>query len=169
MKMLSAERPLHPTGTRYVYSDENFAVLGELVNRVSGMPLDQYCEEYIFKPLGMRDTAFRIPRRQASRIAPTSSSATSRHEDIVVHDPTARRMGGVAGHAGLFSTGDDLAVFAAMLLDEGTFRGVRVLNRESVALMSQPASPPAATRVRGLGWDLVSPLTIGSNERAAGS
>jgi CubicO group peptidase (beta-lactamase class C family) len=168
MTMLAAERALHPTRTRYVYSDENFAVLGELVRRVSGMPLDRYCEAYIFKPLGMMDTAFRIPRRQASRIAPTSSSGTNRHEDIVVHDPMARRMGGVAGHAGLFSTADDLAVFAAMLLDEGTFRGVRVLNRESVALMSQPASPPAAPRVRGLGWDLVSPLTIGSDERAAG-
>jgi CubicO group peptidase (beta-lactamase class C family) len=169
MKLLAAERPLHPTRTQYVYSDENFAVLGELVRRVSGMPLDRYCEEYIFKPLGMTDTAFRIPRRQASRIAPTSSSGASRHVGIAVHDPTAHRMGGVAGHAGLFSTADDLAVFAAMLLEGGTFRGIRVLNRESVTLMTQPASPPAAPRVRGLGWDLASPFAIASNENSSGS
>jgi CubicO group peptidase (beta-lactamase class C family) len=169
MRMLAAERPLHPTRTQYVYSDENFAVLGELVRRVSGMPLDRYCETYIFTPLGMTDTGFRPPRRQADRIAPTSSSAASRQLGIAVHDPTAHRMGGVSGHAGLFSTADDLSIFAAMLLEGGTFRRIRVLNRESVALMTRPASPPAAPRVRGLGWDLVSPLTIGSDERAAGS
>jgi CubicO group peptidase (beta-lactamase class C family) len=158
MKLLAAERPMYGARTQYVYSDENFAVLGELVRRVSGMPLDRYCDEHIFKPLDMKDTAFRPGASQASRIAPTSSSA-SQGGSVVVHDPTARRMGGVAGHAGLFSTADDLAIFAATLLEGGIFRGARVLTPESVALMTQPASPPAAARVRGLGWDLAPPST----------
>jgi CubicO group peptidase (beta-lactamase class C family) len=159
MRLLAAERPVHAARTQYLYSDENFAVLGELVRRVSGMPLDRYCDEHIFKPLGMTDTGFRPDRTKASRIAPTSSSA-SQGGSVVVHDPTARRMGGVAGHAGLFSTADDLAIFAATLLEGGALRGVRMLTPESVALMTQPASPPAAARVRGLGWDLASPFAV---------
>jgi CubicO group peptidase (beta-lactamase class C family) len=168
MRLLAAERPVHAARTQYVYSDENFAVLGELVRRVSGMPLDRYGEEHIFRPLGMTDTRFRPRRSQALRIAPTSAS-TNRDDSFVVHDPTARRMGGVAGHAGLFSTADDLAIFAEMLLAGGTLRGVRVLNPETVALMTQPASPPAGPRVRGLGWDLAPPVTVGREELPSGS
>ena len=168
MRLLAAERPLHPARTQYVYSDENFAVLGELGRRVSGMQLDRYCEEHIFKPLGMMDTRFRPLRSHAPRIAPTRSS-THRDDSVIVHDPTAQRMGGVAGHAGLFSTADDLAIFAATLLEGGALRGVRVLTPESVALMTQPASPPAAARVRGLGWDLAPPFTDGGEEISSGS
>ena len=158
MTMLVAEHPLHSPRTEYVYSDENFEVLGEIVRRVSGETLDQYCDQHIFKPLGMLDTRFRPSPSQASRIAPTSSSQANGHASVVVNDPTAQRMGGVAGHAGLFSTADDLGIFATMLLDEGTFHGVQVLRGNSVALMARPASPPAASHARGLGWDLAEPF-----------
>ena len=161
MRLLVAERLLHPAGTAYIYSDENFEVLGEIVRRVSGMTLDRYCEQHIFKPLGMMDTRFRPSLSQTSRIAPTSSSRPNGHARVVVNDPTAQRMGGIAGHAGLFSTADDLATFARMLLDGGMFHGVRVLSRDSVAAMTQPASPPSASHVRGLGWDLAEPFVSG--------
>jgi CubicO group peptidase (beta-lactamase class C family) len=164
MNMLIAERPLYPTRAQYVYSDENFEVLGEIVRRVSGMPLDRYCEDNIFKPLRMMDTRFRPSHDQAGRVAPTSVWSLNGRVSLVVNDPTAQRMGGIAGHAGLFSTADDLAIFARMLLAGGTFRGVEVLSRQSVALMTQPESPPAASRVRGLGWDLAPPFAAGNDE-----
>lgn len=168
-KLLVADRPLHPPGMEYVYSDENFEVLGEIVRRVSGMSLDRYCEEHIFGPLLMMDTRFRPSRSQAGRIAPTSSAQVNERGSPVVNDPTARRMGGVAGHAGLFSTADDLAIFARMLLDGGTVRDARVLNRQSITRMTQPASPPAGSRVRGLGWDLAAPFGASSDEGFSGS
>jgi serine-type D-Ala-D-Ala carboxypeptidase len=169
MNMLAADRPLYPSRTQYLYSDENFEVLGEIVRRVSGKPLDRYCEEHIFKPLRMTDTRFRPPLNRTDRIAPTASRPDGR-TSIVVNDPTAERMGGIAGHAGLFSTADDLAIFARMLLDGGTFRGVHVLNSQSIALMTQPESPPAGARVRGLGWDLAAPfVSVGGELLSTGS
>ncbi len=165
MNLLVAERPVHAIGTEYVYSDENFEVLGEIVRRVSGQPLDRYGARRIFMPLGMSDTGFHLSSTQVSRLAPTMESQmqASGLPDVVVNDPTAQRMGGIAGHAGLFSTADDLGVFAAMLLDGGTFHGARVLRRDSVALMTRPASPPSASRPRGLGWDLGDPFLPSSD------
>jgi CubicO group peptidase (beta-lactamase class C family) len=168
MRLLVAERPLHPTRTAYVYSDENFEVLGEIIRRVSGMPLDRYCDEHIFKPLGMQDTRFRPLPGQATRIAPTSSSRANGHTSVVVNDPTAQRMGGIAGHAGLFSTAPDLATFATMLLDGGTVHDAQVLSRASVAPMTQPASPPAGSHPRGLGWDLAEPFVSAGAEELSG-
>jgi CubicO group peptidase (beta-lactamase class C family) len=168
MRLLVAERPLNGTRTQYLYSDENFEVLGEIVRRVTGMTLDRYCDEHIFKPLGMLDTRFRPPPGQATRIAATSSSRANGHTRVVVNDPTAQRMGGIAGHAGLFSTAADLATFATMLLDGGTVHDAQVLSRASVALMTQPASPPAGSHQRGLGWDLAEPLvSAGAEELSA--
>ena len=161
MQLLAAERPADSTGLHYIYSDENFEVLGEIVHLVSGMPLDEYCDQNIFRPLGMRDTRFRPFASEARRIAPTSSSQMGGHASLVVNDPTAQRMGGVAGHAGLFSTADDLAIFATMLLDGGAFHGMRVLEGHSVAIMTRPASPPAAPHARGLGWDLAEQFVSG--------
>lgn len=149
-RLILAERPVAPPGSRYRYSDINFEVLGELVQRVSGLPLDVYCERHIFAPLGMRDTAFRPPA--SGRIAATAGSLG------VVHDPTARRMGGVAGHAGLFSTADDLARFARLLLKGGRLDDVKVLDAASVEGMSMPQSPAGQPRLRGLGWDLAPPF-----------
>jgi CubicO group peptidase (beta-lactamase class C family) len=153
MAMLAAEKPRVPPGRRYVYSDENFEVLGEIVQQVTGKPLDEYCARHIFQPLGMRDTRFRPTSTDVARVAPTSA-ARADADAVVVNDPTARRMGGVAGHAGLFSTADDLAIFARMLLDGGTVGGVRVLEQASVAAMIQRASPADGSHPRGLGWDL---------------
>jgi CubicO group peptidase (beta-lactamase class C family) len=158
MRLLVAEHPLHPVRTAYIYSDENFEVLGEIVRRVSGMTLDRYCDQNVFTPLGMGDTRFRPLANQAGRVAPTSLARANRVARVAVNDPTAQRMGGIAGHAGLFSTVDDLATFAMMLLDGGTFQGVRVLTRDSVRAMTRAASPPSGSHVRGLGWDLGEPF-----------
>ncbi len=155
MNLLAADRPRFAPGTRYLYSDENFAALGELVRRVAGLPLDVYCARNIFQPLGMDDTRFDPPDDEGGRIAPTESRSRA---PATVNDPTARRMGGVAGHAGLFSTADDLARFARMLLGGGRLGGARILAPSSVALMTTPQSPPGATRWRGLGWDVAAPF-----------
>lgn len=153
LRKVAVERPLATPGAEYLYSDINFIVLGELVRRVSGFPLDRYCTRHLFRPLGMTHTMFRPGRAHWARIAPTER----RGERLLrgeVHDPTAWRMGGVAGHAGLFSNADDLARFARMLLAGGRGSGTRVLRPESVAAMLAPQSSPGATRERGLGWDI---------------
>ncbi len=154
MTLLARERPASAPSTAYVYSDENFEALGELVQRVSGTSLDRYCDTHIFRPLGMADTGFRLSQAEARRIAPTSIGRAG----VLVNDPTARRMGGVAGHAGLFSTADDLARFASMLLHKGGARGRRVLSAGSIELMTHPASPAGGAHARGLGWDLGEPF-----------
>ncbi len=111
------DKPAGPPGVSFVYSDINFELLGEVVRRVSGMPLDQFAREQIFEPLGMRDTMFKPPASLVARIAPTEVDiSTGKPWRGVVHDPTARYMGGVAGHAGVFSTADDLARYAQMML-----------------------------------------------------
>lgn len=152
-RLILAERPVAEPGRRYRYSDINFLVLGELVERISGLPLDVYCARHIFGPLGLHDTGFK-PRASA-RVAPTEDGRRG-----LVHDPTASRMGGVAGHAGLFSTADDLARFARMLLAGGRLDGVRVLEASGVESMSVPQSPEDQERLRGLGWDLAAPFAV---------
>ena len=157
MEMIEAEKPLYPPGARYLYSDINFEALGELVRRISGQSLDAYCAAHIFKPLGMRDTGFGPAAGKRDRIAPTGY-VQGRLRLGEVHDPTASRMGGVAGDAGLFSTADDLALFARMLLRRGHAGRAQILNPTSVDLMAAPQSPSGADRPRGLGWDLQAPL-----------
>jgi CubicO group peptidase (beta-lactamase class C family) len=159
LALAAAARPVHPPGTRFLYSDINFIVLAELVASVSGEPLDAYARRHIFQPLRMVDTGFTPPDAERARIA-----ATDRQDGMLrwgqVQDPTAYRMGGVAGHAGLFSTADDLARFARMLLQGGSLDGVRILKPETVALMTRPAALPGGAR-RGLGWDSASPYSAG--------
>jgi uncharacterized protein YbbC (DUF1343 family)/CubicO group peptidase (beta-lactamase class C family) len=157
IRRIATERPEFAPDTHYVYSDINFEILGELVRRVSGEPLDVYCRRHIFGPLGMKDTIFNPPRDERYRIAPTEYLGGELRWGKV-HDPTAFAMGGVAGHAGLFSTADDLAIFAQMLLDGGIHNGVRILRQASVDEMLAPGSPPDGARARGLGWDLAAPL-----------
>ncbi|MDD5374691.1 serine hydrolase domain-containing protein [Acidithiobacillus sp.] len=152
-----AEKPVAAPGSRYLYSDINFEALGEIVRRVSGEPLDVYCTEHIFGPLHMRETTFRPPAWERYRIAPTEYLGGKLRWGKV-HDPTAYRMGGVSGHAGLFSTAGDLAIFAQMLLNGGTLHSVRILDRRSVGWMTIPQSPPGKLRLRGLGWDLAAPF-----------
>ena len=145
-----------PPGSTFLYSDVNFIVLGELVQRVSGMPLNQYAQTYIFGPLAMSMTMFNPPETWKPRIAPTQrddhNGTMMRGE---VHDPTARAMGGVAGHAGVFSTADDLGKFAQVLLNGGA----PILSPLIVEKMTTPQQPPNMTNVRGLGWDIDSPFS----------
>src|SRR5512146_279414 len=140
MRMIEAETPLYPPDTHYRYSDINFEVLGEIVRRVSGLPLDAYCRARIFRPLGMNDTGFSPPLNRRDRIAPTLY-VSGKLRGGRVHDPTAARMAGVAGHAGLFSTTDDLAIFARMLLGGGRSRDAQILTLRSIVEMTIPQSP----------------------------
>lgn len=150
-----------PPGHAFRYSDTGFILLGELVRQVSGEPLDRFVERRFFGPLGMRDTRFRPPAAWADRVAPTEVTG-GRLLRGTVHDGNARRLGGVAGHAGLFSTGDDLARFCRMLLAGGALDGRRYLQAATVRAMFAPH--PVREAVRGLGWDMSSPYsrTLGS-------
>src|SRR5260370_24715186 len=151
-------RPGGPPSTRYVYSDINFILLGELVHRLSGKPLNVYARENIFLPLGMKESMFQPPASLIPRIAPTErTSKLSAPLRGVVHDPTARNMGGVAGHARLFSTADDLARFAQMMLNGGELDGTRLFSPLTVPKFTQPQSPPDQPILRGLRWALDSP------------
>jgi uncharacterized protein YbbC (DUF1343 family)/CubicO group peptidase (beta-lactamase class C family) len=153
LQAIAGDRPVETPGTGFRYSDVNFIVLGEIVRRVSGLPLDDYCARNIFQPLGLKDTSFKPPVSERSRIAPSDLRWGE------VQDPTAYRMGGVAGNAGLFSTADDLAVLARMLLDGGERGGQQILTRASVAALSEAHTLPGGSTVRGLGWDLRSPYS----------
>src|ERR1700722_6580565 len=154
-QMALAETPQDPPGSRFSYSDINFIVLGDLVERVSGETLEKYCERYIFAPLKMTHTRFLPPVTWRPKIAPTQYDENERMLRGVVHDPTARRMGGVAGHAGLFSTAGDLAKFAQALLNGGG----GILSAASVEKMTRPEQPPSAPVLRGFGWDIDSPFS----------
>jgi uncharacterized protein YbbC (DUF1343 family) len=149
--------PISEAGSRFIYSDVNYIVLAELIRRVSGKPLDEFSAENIFRPLGMKDTAFKLAARLQPRIAPTE-----KREDHwmrgEVHDPRAYLLGGVAGHAGLFSTADDLAIYCQMILGHGQYRGARVLSPMGVTRMTEArASGGNASdgNARGLGWDVM--------------
>ena len=160
LSMVEEEKPVLPPGTSFIYSDINFIILGELVSRISGEPLDVYCADHIFKPLEMKDTGFKPPSLLRPRIAPTQyqHGATGKILLGEVHDPTAYNMGGVAGHAGVFSTADDLAIFAQMVLDGGSRKGVQILSPLMVKKMTTPQSPPDKMPLRGLGWNIDSSL-----------
>ena len=150
-----AEKPSAPAGARFVYSDINFVLLGEIVHRLSGKTLDEYAREQVFGPLGMRETMFLPAAALHPRIAPTEiDPRTGVPFRGVVHDPTSRYMGGVAGQAGVFSTASDLAIFADMLTGMGERAGVRVFSPLTIAKFSTPNSPPDQPVLRGLGWDI---------------
>jgi CubicO group peptidase (beta-lactamase class C family) len=165
----------HPPGTFFRYSDINYILLGQLVQKVSGMPLDEFARTRFYAPLKMMDTGY-LPLRRlgsgaAALIAPTQKGGAgegSAHGDLapgqllqgVVHDPTARRMDGVAGSAGVFTTAHDVARYARMLLQGGELDGVRVLSPESVRLMTTAQSPAGIAALRGLGMDIASPYAV---------
>jgi uncharacterized protein YbbC (DUF1343 family)/CubicO group peptidase (beta-lactamase class C family) len=147
--------PAGPPGVRFVYSDINFILLGEIVHRLSGELVSDYARENIFLPLGMKETMFLPPASLVARIAPTERPAKDAPPlRGVVHDPTTRFMGGVAGHAGMFSTADDLARFAQMMLNGGELDGVRLFGPLTVAKFTEPQTPPDQAILRGLGWDI---------------
>ncbi|HSB05062.1 MAG TPA: exo-beta-N-acetylmuramidase NamZ domain-containing protein [Thermodesulfobacteriota bacterium] len=158
LKKIEEEKPTSPPGTRFVYSDINFEILGELVQRVSGESLEAYCDRHIFKPLGMNDTCFKPSSVLFDRIAPSRKDGIKE-----VHDPTAYRMGGIAGHAGLFSTAEDLSIYAQMLLDGGRGKNGQILSQAMIDKMTLPQSPPDKTPFRGLGWDIGPPFASNRN------
>ena len=158
-EMAMSEKPINPPGSQFVYSDINFETLGFLVEKITGQTLNEFASANIFVPLGMNHTRFLPPREWEPRIAPTQYDEQGQMLRGVVHDPTARRMGGVAGHAGLFSTADDMALFAEDLLS-----GFTVLSQSAVDKMTSPQQPPNATALRGLGWDIDSPFSTNRGE-----
>jgi uncharacterized protein YbbC (DUF1343 family)/CubicO group peptidase (beta-lactamase class C family) len=170
IKRLIKEPLRNAPGNRFTYSDIGFITLGEVVARVGGMPLDQFAQKNIFRPLRMTNTGFRPNASLKTRIAPTEkrrgqlsylgdTAANAGPEAEVwlrgeVHDPTSYRMNGVAGHAGLFSTANDLAIYCQMILNGGSYGGVRVLAPLTVAEMTRPRVVSSSGATRGLGWDM---------------
>jgi len=159
-----------PTGTKFIYSDVNFILLGEIVRRVSGKSVAEFSRQQIFEPLGMRETQFVPDETLRERAAPTERR-DGRWIQGEVHDPRAHLMGGIAGHAGLFSTASDLAIYADAMLEQGASGSTRILSVQTFEAMTQShsvprmpvatpadskeASPTGATVVqRGLGWDM---------------
>jgi uncharacterized protein YbbC (DUF1343 family)/CubicO group peptidase (beta-lactamase class C family) len=165
LREIYAEPLTAPPGSRFVYSDTGFILLGEIVRRASGVSLDEFDAKEIFGPMGMSETRFLPPATWIPRIAPTeeidlptgakAGSGAGRVLRGTVHDPRARQMGGVAGHAGLFSTADDLALFCKMMLAGGVApNGKRIFAASTVRLMTSPQQSPWIPSVRGLGWDI---------------
>ncbi len=157
----NATKLVNPPGSTFLYSDVGFVVLGELVQKVSGMPLDQCAQTNIFGPLGMVSTRFNPPASWGPRTAATQRDEhTGQTLRGTVHDPTARQMGGVAGDAGLFSTADDVAKFAQAMLNGGG----GILSPLIVEKMTTPQQPANLPNVRGLGWDIDSPFSSNRGE-----
>ncbi len=129
-------------GRAYIYSDLGADVLGWVVEAIAGQPLDVFVRQRVFEPLGMHDTFFLPPDSVRGRVAPTIAQG-------LVHDENAQALGGVAGHAGLFSTADDLAIFAQMMLDGGIYEGRRIVSDSTVRLFTQRAAGS-----RALGWEM---------------
>ena len=156
MRRIFAAAPQWEPGTHFAYSDVGYIVLGELVKAVDGRPLDRFAREEIFAPLGMRDTTYNPPQSMRDRCAPTEKRGGHwmRGE---VHDPRSFALGGVAGHAGVFSTADDLARFCRMVLGGGRAEGRRVLSASTVREMTRPRCLPDGTGLRCYGFDVATP------------
>ncbi|MEK6334959.1 MAG: exo-beta-N-acetylmuramidase NamZ domain-containing protein [Acidobacteriota bacterium] len=180
LKRLYREPLRNPPGSRFVYSDINYIALGEVVQRVSGQSLDVFARKNIFVPLGMRDTSFNPPTGLRPRIAPTETrrgqmnylgdsgaNAGQQGERWLrgeVHDPTSFRMGGVAGHAGLFSTADDLTIFCRMIMNGGVYNQTRILSPMTIAAMTRPRAVAEGGAARGLGWDIATTFSTNKGD-----
>jgi CubicO group peptidase (beta-lactamase class C family) len=143
-------KPVAEAGERFLYSDVGFIVLGKLVERICGASLDAFTRAEVFEPLGMSDTGYQ-PAAELCRRAVATEQRDGRWLKGEVHDPRAFALEGIAGHAGLFSTAEDLAVYAQMMLQDGEYRGVRILSPRAVQVMTRGVPVPSG--VRGLGWD----------------
>lgn len=158
-KRAFAIRPATPAGVRFVYSDINYIVLGALIEKLSGMTEDEYVQKKVIAPLGLKHTRYLPPAEWRPEIAPTQYDQGVMLRGVV-HDPTARRMGGVAGHAGLFSSADDVAVYAQSLLDRLAGKQSRFpVSRALLMKMVTPEQPATGTALRGFGWDIESPYS----------
>jgi CubicO group peptidase (beta-lactamase class C family) len=144
-----------PPGAAFHYSCLGYITLARIVQKVTGQTLARFAADNIFRPLGMKHTFFQLPAKLRPRCVPTLV-VEGKPLQGTVHDPLAALQGGVSGNAGLFSTADDLAIFARMILGRGTFRKKRILGPLTVDRMTEiyPGAPAAG---RGLGWDLASP------------
>jgi len=154
IRKVAEQKCRYQPGSHFRYADINFILLGEMVRRVSGMPLDRFCQERIYTPLAASETMFLPPAELAVSIAPTGGTACG-----IVQDPNARRLDGVAGHAGLFSSATDLARFARLILGGGAIDGTRIISKDMVNLMTSPYACGEGTVIRGLGWDIDSPFS----------
>lgn len=155
-KNLAELKPQAPPYDRFVYSDVGFLVLGQVVERVSGRTVAEFAKSEVFVPLGMQTTSYVPPKEWRARIAPTEkrSGEWIRGE---VHDPRAYQLGGIAGHAGLFSSAQDLARYAAMMSQRGQWAGVTILREDTWSEMTRPREVPRGRRA--LGWDNYSPYS----------
>lgn len=142
-----------PVGTKFIYSDVGYIVLGEIVERITGKRLNHFASEAIYEPLGMKSTAYKPPPDWKPRIAPTHK----RDDQWLVgevHDPRAHWYEGVAGHAGLFGSADDLATFCQMMLAGGELHGKRILSQQKITEMTRVRYLSDGTSGRGYGWDM---------------
>jgi serine-type D-Ala-D-Ala carboxypeptidase len=168
-KILDLKLKYEP-GTDYIYSDMSFAVLGEIVRVVSGKPLNEFAAEAVFNPLGMKDTAYLPPTSWVTRIAPTerTKDAKTGEQTVlrgVVHDPRAQKLGGFAGHAGVFGTADDLARYCRMLLHGGELDGKRIMSAKTAAEMTKTRCMPDGSNCRTYGFDVDTKLSAPRGER----
>ena len=152
LRRIFAEPLEYEPGTKVVYSDLGIILMAEIIQRLTGKPLDQLANEYIFGPLGMRHSMYKPPQNIWAGIAPTEFDGQLRHRLVQgeVHDENAYAIGGVSGHAGVFSTAPDLAAFCQMLLNGGVYAHQRILKRATIAEFTAPQ--PLANNTRTLGW-----------------
>jgi uncharacterized protein YbbC (DUF1343 family) len=165
-----------PTGTRFIYSDVNFILLGEIIQRLSGQSVHEFSRENIFHPLGMKEMGYLPGESLRKRAAPTEQR-DDKWIQGEVHDPRAHLLKGIAGHAGLFSTAENLAIYAQMMIQGGSYNGARILAPQTVATMTrgykilggarstmEGIPPNPAAFLRGLGWDKRSGYSINRGE-----
>jgi beta-N-acetylhexosaminidase len=147
-----AEPLEYEPGTKEVYSDLGIILMAEIIERLTGRKLDDLGKSFIFSPLGMKDTMYRPPKKLWPQIAPTEIDNQLRHRLVQgeVHDENAFAIGGVSGHAGIFSTAPDLAAFCQMLLNGGVYAHQRILRRATIAQFTTPQQLSGGTRT--LGW-----------------
>lgn len=147
-------------GSKFVYGDLNFIALGHLIQLMTNMPLHEYAEQAIFKPLGMNSTRYLpfVSLNERMAIAPTQV-IEHKLRWAEVHDPTTYLMGGISGAAGIFSSAGDIGLFADCILNQGMGKEKRILNPDSVKRMTSPQTPAEIPETRGLGWDINSPYS----------
>jgi len=165
VRLAFVDKPVARPGERFIYSDINFILLGEIVRKISGVALPNFARDQVFQPLGMNDTYFTPPESLRGRIAPTEQEPGMAFPlRGVVHDPTTRFMKGVAGHAGLFTTAADLGRFAEMILGQGARGVVRIFEPATIHKFTEPNSPSDQPTLRGLGWDIDSRYSANRGE-----
>lgn len=156
--LVRTAKQVNPPVNRFRYADINFILLGELVQRASGIPLDRFCTEKLYAPIGMAETQFLPKNETANKIAPTAGADKTLSAGIV-QDLNSRRLGGIAGHAGLFSSAADLTRYASMMLNHGNHNGKELFEERTISQMTAPYFYSKGRVVRGLGWDINSPFS----------